>query len=75
MTGVYTEAFGENPRDLHFMKKKKYFFQFVRWDNGYWSHYWPIVPNPMIGEGDCGEIGGMKIRICGSIHPLPHTPS
>jgi hypothetical protein len=29
----------------------------------YWycGHYWPIVPAPqMIGDGDCGEIGGIK---------------
>jgi hypothetical protein len=27
----------------------------------YCGHFWPIVPAPMIGEGDCGAIGGMMI--------------
>jgi hypothetical protein len=27
----------------------------------YCGHFWPIVPAQMIGEGDCGAIGGMKI--------------
>jgi hypothetical protein len=35
------------------------FFPFLRWDFGYCGHYWPIVPAP--DDGDCGEIGGMKI--------------
>jgi hypothetical protein len=34
------------------------YFKFVQWDFGYCGHYWPIVPAP--GDGDCGEIGGMK---------------
>jgi hypothetical protein len=33
----------------------------VRWDFGYCGHYWPIVPAPGDSDGDCGEIGGMKI--------------
>jgi hypothetical protein len=37
------------------------FFLFVWWDFGYCGHYWAIVPARMIGDGDCGEIGGMKI--------------
>jgi hypothetical protein len=31
----------------------------VGWDFWYCGHYWPIVPAP--DDGDCGEIGGMKI--------------
>jgi hypothetical protein len=27
----------------------------------YCGHFWPIVPDPDVGEGDCGAIGGMKI--------------
>jgi hypothetical protein len=34
----------------------------VQWDFGHCGHYWPILYQPqMIGDGDCGEIGGMKI--------------
>jgi hypothetical protein len=33
----------------------------VGWDFGYCGHYWPLVPAPGDSDGDCGEIGGMKI--------------
>jgi hypothetical protein len=34
------------------------FFKLVRWDFGYCG----LLYQPrMIGDGDCGEIGGMKI--------------
>jgi hypothetical protein len=33
----------------------------VGWHFWYCGHYWTIVQPRMIGEGDCGEIGGMKI--------------
>jgi hypothetical protein len=31
------------------------------WDFWYCGHYWPIVPAPDESDGNCGEIGGMKI--------------
>jgi hypothetical protein len=37
------------------------YFLLVGWDFWYCGHYWPIVPAPDDGDGDCGEIGGMKI--------------
>jgi hypothetical protein len=43
-----------------------YFFIFllfsVGWDwvSWYCGHYWPTVQPQMIGDGDCGEIGGIK---------------
>jgi hypothetical protein len=36
-------------------------FLLVGWDFWYCGHYWPIVPAPGDGGGDCGEIGGMYI--------------
>jgi hypothetical protein len=35
----------------------------VGWDSVSWycGHYWPIIPAPDDSDGDCGEIGGMKI--------------
>jgi hypothetical protein len=36
------------------------FFILVEWDFWYCGHYSPIVPAPN-GDGDCGEIGGIKI--------------
>jgi hypothetical protein len=36
-----------------------YCFFFVGWDFRYCGHFWPIVP--ALGDGDCGEICGMKI--------------
>jgi hypothetical protein len=41
--------------------KQLFFFKFVRWDFGYCGHYWPNVPAPGNSDGDCGEIGRMKI--------------
>jgi hypothetical protein len=38
-----------------------FFFLLVGWNFGYCGHYWPIVPAPGDSDGDCGEIGGMKI--------------
>jgi hypothetical protein len=49
--------------NLRFREKRHNcnFFSYVRWDFGYCGHYWPIVPAPGDTDGDCGEIGGMKI--------------
>jgi hypothetical protein len=43
----------------------------VGWDFGYCGHYGPIVPAP---DGDCGEIGAMKIgrRTVGENLPQRH---
>jgi hypothetical protein len=37
------------------------FFLLVGWDFGYCGHYWPIVPAQGDSDGDCGEVGGMRI--------------
>jgi hypothetical protein len=56
-----------------------WFFLLVGWDFWYCGHYWPIYLPQMIGDGDCGEIGGIKIdrgnRSTGRKHaPAPLCP-
>jgi hypothetical protein len=38
-----------------------FFFKLVGCEFGYCGHNWPILQPRMIGDGDYGEIGGMKI--------------
>jgi hypothetical protein len=41
---------------------RRFYFKSVGWDFGYCGHLLAYCTSPrMIGDGDCGEIGGMKI--------------